>query len=56
MDTQDLLLTEAERLVRTRGFDAMSFADLAVAADIRKASVHYHFPTKADLAAKLIAR
>ena len=56
MDTQDLLITEAERLVRTRGFDAMSFADLATAADIRKASVHYHFPTKADLAAKMIAR
>lgn len=56
MDTQDLLLTEAEHLVRTRGYDAMSFADLATAAEIRKASVHYHFPTKADLAAKLIAR
>ena len=56
MQTQNLLLSEAERLVRTRGFDAMSFADLATAADIRKASVHYHFPTKADLAAKMIAR
>lgn len=56
MTTQDLLLTEAERLVRTRGFDAMSFADLATAANIRKASVHYHFPTKADLAAKMITR
>jgi len=56
MGTQDLLLNEAERLVRTRGYDAMSFADLAKATDIRKASVHYHFPTKSDLAAKLIAR
>ncbi len=56
MGTQNLLLIEAERLVRTRGFDAMSFADLATAADIRKASVHYHFPTKADLAAKMIAQ
>ncbi|SHH23291.1 transcriptional regulator, TetR family [Cognatiyoonia sediminum] len=56
MNTQDLLLIEAERLVRTRGFDAMSFADLATAANIRKASVHYHFPTKADLAVKMISR
>lgn len=56
MNTSEILLNKAEQLVRTRGFDAMSFADLANAADIKKASVHYHFPTKADLAAKMIGR
>jgi TetR/AcrR family transcriptional repressor of nem operon len=55
METKELLLSEAERLVRKRGFDAMSFADLASAANIRKASVHYHFATKADLAAMLVS-
>lgn len=56
MATADILLDRAEYLARRRGFDAFSFADLAKAADIRKASVHYHFPTKTDLAMALIRR
>ena len=43
------LLSHAESLVRERGFDAFSYADLAKGADITKASVHHHFPTKAAL-------
>jgi len=50
MNTKSALLECAESLTRSRGMDAFSFADLAKALNIRKASVHYHFPTKADLA------
>lgn len=56
MDTKETLLNCAEALVRTRGFDAFSYADLAQEVGIRKASIHYHFATKADLAAQLIDR
>lgn len=56
MDTATALLDTAENLARKRGFDAFSFADLATATGIRKASVHYHFPTKAELARMLITR
>lgn len=56
MDTATALLDTAENLARRRGFDAFSFADLASAAGIRKSSVHYHFPTKAELARILISR
>ncbi|WP_299047266.1 TetR/AcrR family transcriptional regulator [uncultured Tateyamaria sp.] len=56
MDTQTRLLDHAETLARTRGFDGFSFADLALSTEIRKASVHYHFPAKADLSLALIAR
>lgn len=56
MDTRTLLLDHAEAVVRSRGFDGFSYADLADAVGIRKASVHYHFPRKADLALALIER
>lgn len=48
------LLNHAETLTRSRGIDAFSYADLAAATGIRKASVHYHFATKADLTRALI--
>ena len=54
-DTRAELLMEAETLVRSRGYAGFSYADLSAAVGIRKASIHHHFPTKADLAAALIA-
>ena len=48
-DTRDALLSEAEELMRTRGYAAFSYADLATKVAIRKASIHYHFPTKEAL-------
>lgn len=50
------LLDFAEQRVRHHGFDAVSFADLAQDAGIRKPSIHYHFPTKADLSFALMER
>ncbi len=47
--TADRILDFAEHLVQTRGFDAFSYADIAEELGIRKASIHYHFPSKADL-------
>ncbi len=56
MDTKTQLLDHAQHLSRTRGFDAFSYADLAGQVGIRKASIHYHFATKGDLADALITR
>jgi TetR/AcrR family transcriptional regulator, transcriptional repressor for nem operon len=56
MDTKAALLDSAETAVRERGYDGFSYADLAAAVGIRKASVHHHFPAKADLAEALIER
>ena len=47
--TREALLQTAETLMRTRGYTAFSYADLADAVGIRKASIHHHFPTKEDL-------
>lgn len=54
-DTRAELLTRAETLVRSRGYSGFSYADLAQAVNIRKASIHHHFRTKTDLAAALVA-
>ncbi|CUW48406.1 TetR/AcrR family transcriptional regulator [Novacetimonas hansenii] len=52
--TRRILMQRAEELIRTRGYAAFSFADLARAAGIRKASVHHHFPTKETLGCAVI--
>ena len=54
--TRQRILDIAERLVQTRGFNAFSYADIAEALHVTKASLHYHFPAKADLGAQLIER
>ena len=56
MNTRIALLNAAEHAVRKRGYNGFSYADLARDVGIRKASIHHHFPTKADLALELIER
>lgn len=48
------LLRQAERLIRTRGYAAFSYADLAASNSIRKASIHHYFPKKEDLVTQLL--
>ena len=52
----DTLLDVAEANVRTRGYNAISFRDLADQLGIKSASVHYHFRKKEDLGKALIQR
>jgi TetR/AcrR family transcriptional repressor of nem operon len=54
--TADHILDVAQRLAQTRGFNGFSYADIAVEVGITKASLHYHFPTKAALGRALIVR
>lgn len=54
-DTRAELLLQAETLVRSRGYSGFSYGDLAAVVGLRKASIHHHFPTKADLALALVA-
>lgn len=55
-ETSDRILDVAERLVQKRGFNAFSYADIADALHVTKASLHYHFRTKAELGQRLIER
>ena len=55
-DTASRILDIAERLVQTRGFNGFSYADIAAELKLSKASLHYHFPGKAELGEALIGR
>lgn len=55
-DTASRILDIAERLVQSRGFNGFSYADVAAELGISKASLHYHFPGKAELGEALIGR
>jgi TetR/AcrR family transcriptional repressor of nem operon len=50
------ILDVAEQLAQTRGFNGFSYADVAQELLVTKASLHYHFPSKADLGCALIVR
>ena len=54
--TATRILDVAERLVQTRGFNGFSYADVAGELAVTKASLHYHFPGKAELGEALINR
>jgi TetR/AcrR family transcriptional regulator, transcriptional repressor for nem operon len=46
----------AHQLLLERGFSAFSYADIAEAIQIRKASIHHHFPTKTALVVAVLER
>jgi len=45
----------ARKLIVVGGYDSFSYSDIAKAVGIRNASIHHHFPTKADLVRTLVA-
>ena len=50
------ILDIAEELAQTRGYNGFSYADIAAKLGVTKASLHYHFASKAELGRALIAR
>lgn len=50
------ILNVAEQLAQSRGYNGFSYADIATRLGVTKASLHYHFPSKAELGRALITR
>src|SRR6516225_1261752 len=50
------ILDVSEAMIRRLGFNGFSTRDIAAAVGIKAASVHYHFPTKANIGAAVIER
>ena len=55
-NTASRILDSAESLVQVRGFNGFSYADVAGELSLTTASLHYHFPGKAELGRALITR
>lgn len=56
VSTRSRILDVSERLVQVRGYNGFSYADVAAELSVTKASLHYHFPSKAELGSAVIAR
>lgn len=54
--TSDRILDVAQSLIVAGGYNGFSYADISDAIGIRKASIHHHFPTKAELVTALVKR
>jgi len=54
MDTRTEIIKLGDSLIRKKGYNAFSFADISKQLNIKNASVHYHFPAKSDLGVAVI--
>lgn len=54
--TSEKILDVAQSLIVEGGYNGFSYADISAAIGIRKASIHHHFPTKAELVSVLVDR
>lgn len=55
-NTRSQILDVAQDSIQRNGVNATSYADISKAIGIRKASIHYYFPTKEDLIKELLIR
>jgi len=55
-DTRTAILDAAQDLIQRMGANAMSYQNISDAVGIRKASIHYYFPTKEDLLEAVLGR
>lgn len=53
---REAILDAAEARARAGGYHGFSFREIAADVGIKSASVHYYFPTKADLAQAMLER
>lgn len=53
-NTAGQIIDTARHLIMTRGYNGFSYADVADAVGIRKASIHHHFAAKSDLARAVV--
>lgn len=54
--TDRRIMDVAQRLMQVRGYNAFSYADISDEVGVRKASIHHHFPSKGELARRVVAR
>jgi TetR/AcrR family transcriptional repressor of nem operon len=53
---KEAILAAAKRAAQAHGYNGLNFRDLADEVGIKAASIHYHFPSKADLGAAVARR
>jgi TetR/AcrR family transcriptional regulator, transcriptional repressor for nem operon len=56
LDKREEIMAAARAVAQSHGYNGLSFRELAKAVGVKSSSIHYHFPTKADLGAALARR
>lgn len=56
VDMREMIMAAAKATVQARGYNALSFREIAKEVGIKSASVHHHFATKGDLGSALARR
>ncbi len=54
--TKSIILKSAEELILSYGYQGFSYNDISKSINLKKASIHYHFPTKEDLGVAFITK
>ena len=55
-NTKRAIMDLAETFIQDKGFNGFSYAHIAKELDVKNAAIHYHFPTKEELACAVIQR
>lgn len=55
-DTRSEIISLANDLIRSVGYNAFSYADISKQLNIKNAAIHYYFPSKGDLGVEVIKR
>jgi len=55
-NNREAILEAAKKSAQAHGYSGLNFRDLAQRVGIKSASIHYHFPAKADLGAAVAKR
>lgn len=53
-DTKSEIIRMANELIKTIGYNAFSYADIAKQLNIKNAAIHYYYPAKSDLGVAVI--
>ena len=52
--TKQQITLLADELIRSNGYNAFSYSDISKPLGIKNAAIHYHFPSKPDLALEVV--
>jgi AcrR family transcriptional regulator len=52
--TKQQITLLADEFIRSNGYNAFSYSDISKPLGIKNASIHYHFPSKPDLAQEVV--
>ena len=52
--TKDSIVLLGDELIRKKGYNAFSYADISKQLQVKNAAIHYHYPSKSDLAEAVV--